>query len=355
MARESNERAWPHAWARYGCALLAASILTSAICICAGLAWRDRSLRSASPWHGEKSHEHAIATVGVLQPAPMLLPSCPVASLNGSKTQRRVLKMKTRVVLRTTAWGTCHWMWNAEWISEKVRDMRSYGPTRTAQRALVSLGPSAHLVDVGANVGIVTAAALAIGHNTTSIEGSDMNAALLHATIHLNGWESRARLIKRAVVADEARTPTVEFAGGPSSTNGMAAGAGHIRAAARTRGPSQTVHTVSLDGLLRDGAIPARAPLVVKLDIQGCEHAALSGGREVLAQTRVVLIELQAHGRQLAACGGSGRAILDLLQRSGFTHAFVDSGTVAHAIRWNHLEQRMEASPTHFDAIFRKW
>lgn len=296
-----------------------------------------------------------MATVGELEPAPMLLPSCPTASLSGSKKQRNVLKMEPTPVLRTTAWGTCHWMWSGEWISEAVRRRRSYGPTRTAQRALVSLGPSAHLVDVGANVGIVTAAALALGHNTTSIEGSAKNAALLRATIHLNGWQRRATLMHRAVVADEARTPFVEFAGGPSSTNSMAAGAGYISSVLPTQNKSTSVRAVSLDGLLRGGAIPAHVPLVVKLDIQGCEHAALSGGRAVLAQAHVVLIELQAHGTQRKACGGSGRAILDLLHRSGFTHAFVDTGAVAQAVRWTHLERQVEASPTHFDAIFRKW
>ena len=99
-------------------------------------------------------HQHALSEVGVLRPRPKMLPACSTeAAWSLGEEQQAVSRLNISAVLRLTAWGRCHWFWKNEWISSKVEKSRSYGPTRAAQHALTSLGPAAHLVDAGANVG----------------------------------------------------------------------------------------------------------------------------------------------------------------------------------------------------------
>ena len=175
---------------------------------------------------------------------------------------------------------------------------------------------------------------------------------MIRGTVFLNGWQDKSTILHRAVVADSKLMPTVSFAGGPSSTNRMAAGDGHV--VTSRVGDKNALLAVTLDDLLHSGAVPPHAPLVLKLDIQGCEHAALSGGRALLDHVRVVLIELQSHGKQRRACGGSGKAIVDLLRANGFKRAYMDGGAAAHEIPWKRLQQHVEAAQIHWDARFER-
>lgn len=303
----------------------------------AGVAWRGDN------GHGEYSHVHALSKVGSLQGNPNL-PRC-----HDTAGWPKPGWPKGWVELRLTAWGRCHWVWQNEHIGTSVQKTRSYGPTRSAQHALARLGSSAHLVDIGANVGLVTAAALAIGHNTTSVEGDWENAALLRATLALNGWHDAA-LVNRAVVADAVATPTVSFSRSSSKNRGS----GELVADKARARNAESVRAVSLDGLLSSGHIPSHVPLVLKLDIQGCEHAALRGGPAVLSRTQVVLIELQAAGRMNQKCGGSAEEIIDLLRRSGFSRVYADSGFGggARALSWSAVQRRVQQTKVHFDVIF---
>lgn len=210
-------------------------------------------------------------------------------------------------VLRPTIWGHCHWVWRGETIGDSVRDWGSFGPVAEVTSALRRLGPSAHLVDVGTNVGLVSAAAMALGHNVTCFEAEPHNVALWRATLALNNWTARATIVDRAVVANSTAELSVGFR----------------RWDARNRGGSRImrgtkslhVPTTHLD--LWASQLPRGAPVVMKLDIEGCEHGALLGARrEMLRHVHAVFTEISP--RAMAACGGNAIKYVKLLQRHGF-------------------------------------
>ena len=211
-------------------------------------------------------------------------------------------------ILRPTTWGRCHWVWRDEAIGNAVRDWGAFGPLGQVKSALRLLGPSAHLVDVGSNVGLVSAAALALGHNVTCFEAEKGNAALLRATLALNNWTARAAVVERAVVEDSQRTRTVHFQRWNPRNRG---GSRVVR-----RGGSQ-VPTTHLD-LWASRVAPQGTPVVMKLDIEGCEHSAIKGAlRKMLPRVQVVITEISP--RAMIACGGNASRYVKLLQRHGFT------------------------------------
>ena len=114
-------------------------------------------------------------------------------------------------VLRPTSHGHCHWVWRDEVVGDAVRDWGSFGPVGEVTSALRRLGPTAHLVDVGTNVGLVSAAALASGHDVTCFEAEAHNVALWRATLALNNWTTRATVVDRAVVANSTEERSVGF------------------------------------------------------------------------------------------------------------------------------------------------
>ena len=188
-----------------------------------------------------------------------------------------------------------------------MRDHGEFGPVGQVKLALRLLGPLAHLVDVGSNVGIVSAAALALGHEVTCFEAEMNNAALLRATLALNNWTARSAVVERAVVQDSQLTRTVQLQRWDPSNRG---GSRIVH-----RGGSQ-VQTTHLD--LWASRVPQGTPIVMKLDIEGCEHSAIKGAlRKMLPRVQVVITEISP--RAMIACGGNASRYVKLLQRHGFT------------------------------------
>ena len=217
-------------------------------------------------------------------------------------------------VLRPTLWGHCHWVWRAETIGDAVRDTGSFGPVEEVRAALRYLGPSSHLVDVGTNVGLVSAAALAIGHNVTCFEAERHNADLLRATLALNNWTARATVVDRAVVANSYKTRQVAFRRWDAGNRGGS------RIVKSTAVGSTLVPTTQLD--LWASQLPSSVPVVMKIDIEGCEHGALRGAkRKLLPRVDVVISEISP--RAMVACGGNASGYARLLQRHGFTEVSV--------------------------------
>lgn len=199
-------------------------------------------------------------------------------------------------------------MWRGEVIGDAVRDTGTFGDVADlVTSALRRLGPSTHLVDVGANVGLVSAAALARGHSVTCFEAEPHNVALWRATLALNNWTRRATVVDRAVVANSTKEREVGFR----------------RWDARNRGGSRIVRgttslhmpTTHLD--LWAPQLPRRVPVVMKLDIEGCEHGALRGARRAMLQ-RVHAVFTEISPRAMAACGGNASRYVNLLRRHGF-------------------------------------
>jgi len=172
--------------------------------------------------------------------------------------------------------------------------MRYGGRSRLAvHRALVSsrLGIvpasvdllSGPLVDVGANVGDWTAAALAIAP-TARVISVEPVANLLSERF---GGDRRVRIVEAAASNCDG-TATLHIAEHPHNTSllrplNMNTEYGSGWRAVGTR----TVPVVTLDALLAH-----EVPSVVKIDVQGAEAAVLEGARGVLSRARAVLIEV---------------------------------------------------------------
>lgn len=141
-------------------------------------------------------------------------------------------------------------------------------------------------VDCGANFGywsiLVSGQALG-GHPAIAIEASGRNAAELTANAAIN--QNRFEVVHAAVAETDGGVVTL---GGPTH-EGLA-----IVDAAQAAPGAETVSCVSLDGLL------ARLPwfaqqkrLVLKLDVEGVEEAALRGAGEMLRRDTLLVYEEQ--------------------------------------------------------------
>ena len=190
------------------------------------------------------------------------------------------------------------------------RDLRRVDPLlfRLA-RELVR--PGMAVWDVGANVGIFTAAAAFLAGEAGSvlaIEADDWLAALLHrsAAMRLPG-QARIEVLSAAAAG---RCGSADLclarrgrAANHLATVGGSSEAGGTRAVRR-------VTTVTLDSLLADHPLPA----LVKIDVEGAELECLAGAGELLARHRPLLVcEVSAAaapevGRLLA---GAGYALYD--------------------------------------------
>ncbi len=211
-------------------------------------------------------------------------------------------------VLRPTSHGHCHWVWRDEVVGDAVRDWGSFGPVAEVTAALRRLGPTAHLVDVGTNVGLVSAAALASGHDVTCFEAEAHNVALWRATLALNNWTTRATVVDRAVVANSTEERSVGFRRWDVRNRG---------GSRIVRGTKRDSHTPTTHLDLWASRLPRGTPVVMKLDIEGCEHGALRGARRhMLPRVRALFTEISP--RAMAACGGNASQYVNLLRRQGF-------------------------------------
>jgi FkbM family methyltransferase len=124
-------------------------------------------------------------------------------------------------------------------------------------------------VDGGANFGYWSVLASSRpfgGHPVISIEASSANAARLTRNSELNG--GRLKILHRAVEA---------FRVGEANGSGADAG--------------ESVEMIALDGLLDQGLAAPGQRLVIKLDVEGTEIDAAKGGKRLLQNETVIIVE----------------------------------------------------------------
>ena len=145
-----------------------------------------------------------------------------------------------------------------------------------------------HFVDGGANFGYwsVLVSSRPFGRRpVVAIEASSANAAKLTRNGELNG--NRFNILRRGVSAVTGDTAWIS-------------GAKHeaFQIGATQAGAGESVQTISLDGLIEHGfGIPGQR-LVIKLDVEGMEIAAIQGGRKMLENEVVIILE--EHGSDRA-------------------------------------------------------
>lgn len=144
------------------------------------------------------------------------------------------------------------------------------------------------LLDVGANIGLISLGVLATvpGASVYAFEPGPRQRALLARTIRRNGLESRIELSALALSDSAGRA---DFA---VHSSRHVAGDGFRDTGRAGRGRVVTVETETLDRWWDGKARPRVA--VVKLDTEGSELMILRGGGAMLAQCRPVLF-LEIH------------------------------------------------------------
>lgn len=144
--------------------------------------------------------------------------------------------------------------------------------------------PGEVFYDLGAHAGYYTMlAAELVGPSglVAAFEPVPENARNVRRHLQLNGYEN-VRL-EEAAVSDH--SGTASFAPNVSSSMGKLSESGDL-----------TVRTIAIDGLVAEGRLPP--PDLLKIDIEGGEHAALLGMSTTLA-TRHPTILLATHGRDI--------------------------------------------------------
>jgi FkbM family methyltransferase len=166
------------------------------------------------------------------------------------------------------------------------------------------LRPDDLFADVGANVGVWTVLASGVcGARTVAAEPAAETLRHLDATIALNGLTA---LVEPRAVALGAAPGRLPFTTGRGATNRLAA-----------PGEAVAVREVPVETL--DSLFADRAPLLLKVDVEGAEAAVLAGGARVLADPalKAAILETSGHGDRLGADSGDA-AVHAAMAAAGF-------------------------------------
>lgn len=184
-------------------------------------------------------------------------------------------------------------------LVERLRAQGAYEPA--VVEAIVEelrLAPAQTLVDVGANIGLLSLAVLARDpqSHVFAFEPAPRQHARLAETIRRNRLETRLTL-HRLAVSD--RAGTTAFAVHRSRRS---PGDGFLDTGRAGRARRIVVETVTLDGWWEAAGRPPVG--VVKLDVEGSELLALRGAKRLLTELGPVVV-LEAHPVNLRAYGWS--------------------------------------------------
>ena len=168
------------------------------------------------------------------------------------------------------------------------------------------------ILDVGANAGIYSLAALAIQPNAIvhAFEPTPEIAARLRATAKLNGLDHLH--IHEAAVHNKNGQATLKRCRGELGTN---EGMNFI---SRDLGDSRTerVQTVCVDQFCRDQSINHID--LLKLDIQGQEHSALEGAERLIKSGNIGIIFLELNWAKSAGTTCAATESIRLLEQGGY-------------------------------------
>ena len=134
--------------------------------------------------------------------------------------------------------------------------------------------PKMNVWDIGANVGLFSFAAAALGAQVVAVEADIWLAHLMHRSTLLNQLPVT---VLPAAVSDQCGVSTLYLSDQGRASNSL-----------QGSGPAQTVVTVTLDWMLNH--FPA--PQVLKIDIEGLECAVLKGAPRVLQSHPSIFCEV---------------------------------------------------------------
>ena len=137
--------------------------------------------------------------------------------------------------------------------------------------------PGMTVWDIGANVGLFSFAAAALGAQVVAVEADIWLANLMNRSVRLNELPVT---VLPAAVSDGLGISKLYLSDRGKSSNSLTGS-----------GTAQTVVTVTLDWLL-DHFAP---PQVLKIDVEGAEYSVLTGARKVLQSRPVIFCEVNEH------------------------------------------------------------
>ena len=168
------------------------------------------------------------------------------------------------------------------------------------------------ILDVGANAGIYSLAALAIQPDATvhAFEPTPEIAARLRATAELNGLDQLC-VHEAAVLNKNGQATLKRFRGELGTNEGM-------NFISRDLGDSRTEHvqTVCVDQFCRDHSINHID--LMKLDIQGHEHSALEGAERLIRSGHIGIIFLELNWAKTAGAACAATESIRLLEQAGY-------------------------------------
>jgi len=131
--------------------------------------------------------------------------------------------------------------------------------------------------DIGANVGLFSFAAAALGSRVLAVEADTWLAGLLHRSVLLNGLPVT---VLPAAVADAPGISALHYSDHGRASNSLVGS-----------GPTQSVVTITLYWILDHFS----APQVLKIDVEGMEYAVLRGAGKLLQLRPIILCEVTRH------------------------------------------------------------
>lgn len=175
------------------------------------------------------------------------------------------------------------------------------------------LGPNMTLIDVGANIGLYTALALAeprFSGRLIALEPDAESRAYLHRAIAANARpDGRVRVVVSDAAASDESGEAVLY------RNVENRGDSRIYSApALTEGA--VVPTTTLDELAEREGIESVE--LLKIDVQGAEAKVVAGAAELLARSRDAVLMTEFWPDGLARCGSSAAAYIAMLGELGF-------------------------------------
>jgi FkbM family methyltransferase len=168
------------------------------------------------------------------------------------------------------------------------------------------------ILDVGANAGIYSLAALAIQPDATvhAFEPTPEIAARLRATAKLNRLD-QLYVHEEAVFSKNGQASLKRFRGELGTNEGMNFISQDIGESGVER-----VQTVCLDGFCQDHSIDYID--LMKIDIQGHEHSALKGAERLIRSGHIGIIFLELNWAQSAGAACPATESIRLLEQAGY-------------------------------------
>jgi FkbM family methyltransferase len=197
-------------------------------------------------------------------------------------------------------------------ISEAIRN-GTYPPFPHFQLGFSLIRPGSRVVDLGANVGIFSVPAAALGCEVLSIDASPHNIALINESVAQNSFH-KVQVVFCAVTDHVGHLDFVEK--GPW---GFVANDVHVEPIPTLRVPAAT-----LESLLED--IGHKQVDLIKMDIEGSEVAAIRGMASLLQAPDGPAILYESNGHTLRFFGETPQSLKTSIERHGYSNYLVEPG-----------------------------